>query len=362
MRLQGRRALVTGASGFVGGRLVEKLLIEEGAAVNCLTRDWSKAVWVSRTAADLLEGDVTDADAVGAAIQGCDLVIHCASGGTTRDQLNATNVAGTKCLLDAAVRLGVRRFVYVSSIAVLGASPPTGDIGEAAYDDGGRAYPASKIAAEKLVLDYAHRGALSATIIRPTFVWGPRSHLFTAGPLGMMRNRTFRWVDHGRGSCHAVYVDNLVESLILAAIRDGVEGKAFLVTDESGMTWRDFFGALLELAPEYPVGSVSSRSTLVRALCRLRETASGGVVSLAGSGKPVHVRAIRRFLRETELLTQRMGMPTYWDLLKFARSGPLDTSATRDILGYRPIKTFQDAMQETVQWVRMCMVQEQSTP
>lgn len=358
MRLAGKRVFLTGGCGFVGGRLAEKLLIEEGAAVNCLVRDLSKAVWLSRAQADLFLGDVNDTEAVRRAMAGCEIVMHCASGGSTRAELMRTNVDGTRNLLAIAQEQGVARFVHVSSIAVFGASPPAGELDERHHDDGGRAYPASKIAAEKVVLGEHGRGIDTRVIVRPTFVWGPRSQLFTAGPLRAMKAHRFVWIDEGRGICHAVYVDNLVEALVLAAVRHGVNGKAFLVTDGEDMTWRAFFQPLLALFPAVPVRSVASSNPLVRLLCRAREASAGAVDALAGPGKPIPLRVARRLLRETELLLAREGYPGLWDLRKFARVGALDTRGARDILGYRPVKTFQEAIAETLSWVRCHMGDE----
>lgn len=351
MRLAGRKVFLTGGCGFIGGRVAEKLLLEEGAVVHCLVRDLSKAVWLSRTRAELFVGGVNDAVAVRRAMAGCDAIIHCASGGNTRAELMRTNVGGMQTLLDAARDLGVDRFVHVSSIAVFGAAPAEGRLGLADFDDGGRAYPESKIATEKLFFSAAGEGIGSRVIVRPTFVWGPRSHLFTTGPLRAMKEHRFVWIDGGEGSCHAVYVDNLTEALILAAIRPNVDRKAFLVTDGQDMTWRDFFEPLLALFPGVRVRSINSRNPLVPWLCRLREGSANAVAALSGPGKSMPVRALRRLLRETELLLARRGYPGLWDLRKFARKGALDTRDADEILGYRPIRTFEEAIEETRRWV-----------
>lgn len=358
MRLAARKVFLTGGCGFVGGRVAEKLLLEEGAAVHCLVRDLSKAVWLSRTTADLFVGDVNDATAVRRAMEGCDVVIHCASGGNTRTELMHTNVEGMRVLIDAAKEVGVERFVHVSSIAVFGAAPAEGELTPADYDDGGRAYPESKIAAEKLFLGSAGEGIDTRVIVRPTFVWGPRSHLFTAGPLRAMKEHRFVWIDGGGGSCHAVYVDNLVEALILAATRPNVDGQGFLVTDGQEMTWREFFEPLLALFPPVQARSIDSRSILTPMLCRAREACAGRVAALSGPGKSLPVRALRRLLRETELLLARRGYPSLWDLRKFARKGGLDTRHTRDVLGYRPVKTFEAAIEDTRRWVLWHMADE----
>ncbi len=358
MRLPGKRVLVTGGTGFVGGRLVEKLLLEEGATANCLVRNWTKAVWVSRTTADLLPGDVNEPAAVAEAMRNCQFVMHCASGGSTREQFFQTNVAGTRCLLEAAEKQGVERFVYVSSIAVHGASPASGASAAAPYDDCGRAYSASKIAAEKLVLAFAQQGRVPTTIIRPTFVWGPRSHLFTQGPLKAMKAGRFHWIDEGAGTCHAVHVDNLVESLILAASQPKAIGQAFLITDEANITWREFFQPLLTLLGIHDVRSIRSRSLLTPWLCRLKDVSGSMVERLSGDGKSLPVRVVRRLFRELDVSISKRGIPSLWDLQKFARIGGLDTASSRDVLGYKPVLGFTAAVEQTLRWVKLQLADE----
>lgn len=358
MRLSGRKVLVTGSTGFIGSRLVEKLLLEEGASVNCLVRNWEKAVWVSRTAADLYPGDVTNVDMLNRAIAGCSVVMHCASGGTTRAELFRTNVEGTANLLEAAAKQRVERFVYVSSIAVHGSSPAPGTSAQSEYNDCGRAYSASKIAAEKVVLEYAARGSMQCVIIRPTFVWGPRSQLFTQGPLKAMRAGRFRWVDEGRGTCHAVHVDNLIESLLLAVTRDHLNGKAFLVTDEAGLTWREFFTPLLQLLEIPDAPSINSRSWRTQLMCRLKDASGAIVARLSGDGKSLPVRVVRRLFREVDVRLGQRGTLSLWDLQKYARSGTLDTDSTREELGYRPVLTFPEALEQTIAWIRLQLADE----
>ena len=352
MRLAGRRVFVAGGTGFVGGRLCERLLLEEGADVRVLVRDWARAVWVSRTMAELVQGNVTDRAAVEAAMHGRDIVFHCASGGSTRSEYFATNVDGTRTILEAARAAGVQRVVYVSSIAVHGPSPPPNADESAPFQSTGKAYGESKIAAERLVRQWVEAGELSIAVIRPTFVWGPRSALFTMNPLRAMKQGRFQLVDEGRGSCHAVHVDNLVEAMILAGVHPAAEGEAFFVTDPGQRTWAEFFQPLAELVGISSLPSISSRSPAVRWMSRAKDRLGTRLDLLAGNPAPLTRRIIRRTIRELHEVLARRGIPSEWDLEKFARRGGLESSKLQTKLGYEAVLEFDEGMNQTLAWVR----------
>lgn len=356
MRFSGKTVLVTGGSGFIGSRLVEKLILEEGANVRVLVRNWHKATWVSRTSADLLPGDVTDQKSIADALAGVDVVFHCASGGSTREQYFAINVEGTRNVLDAAARRGTR-LVYVSSSAVHGPVLTDGMNEHAPFVLTGKAYGESKIAAEQLVDSYEDR--VAATVIRPTFVWGPRSHLFTVGPAKAMAAGRFRLVNNGTGRCHAVYVDNLVESLLLAATEDSAVGRKFIVTDcQSGLTWREFFRPIAELVGRERLKSVSAGSPLIRRTAEVKSRLEATLNRLAGSPAPLLRRVRRRLIRETIVQLDRFGIPPVWDLEKFSQTAELDLSSLERDLKYRPVVDFETAVRDTVAWLKFHFADE----
>ena len=119
-----RRILVTGASGFIGGRVVEKLVRDRGARVRALVRDVAGAARIARFPVELVRGDVTDPPSVRAAASGCQAIIHCAYGNRgSATERHAVNVAGTRNVLDAAVAAQVDRVVHLSTLVVYGLTP-----------------------------------------------------------------------------------------------------------------------------------------------------------------------------------------------------------------------------------------------
>jgi len=197
------RVLITGANGFVGSHLARRCL-ESGDVVRCLVRREGVPQSLAGMPVELVVGDVTDAASLERAVAGVDIVYHLAArlSARTRDEMFRTNVAGTRNLVDAAVRAAtVRRFVFCSSIAAAGPSAPGRPRVE--DDDGApvSAYGASKALAERVVRARA-AGRLDVTIVRPPIVYGPRDRgllpVFASVGRGLRllvgASRTYSWV------------------------------------------------------------------------------------------------------------------------------------------------------------------------
>ncbi len=355
---RGRKVLVTGGTGFIGGRLVERLVLETGAQVRILVHNWSRAAWVARVPCEFMAGDVTDPVAVAAAVEGCSIIFHCASGGNSDAEYLHTNLNGTREVLEAAKRQGCSRIVYLSSVVVHGANPP----GEVAEDSPflptGRGYADSKIEAEKLIWQYWQDYHLPVVVLRPTFVWGPRSGQFTVGPVTSMKAGTFRLVDAGAGSCHAVYVDNLVDAMLLAAAKEAAVGQAFLITDGPDRTWGQYFKCYARMLGINSLRSVRSTSTLIKSAARLSGFLDRVLVRLSPNPAPIWRRGLRRSARIVRTWLAQKGIPTTWHLMLFARQGRLSIAKAQSLLGYVPRISLETGMHETEQWLRdqLCLI------
>lgn len=247
--LRGQTVLVTGATGFIGGRLVEHLVRAEGATVRALVRNFANAPRLARFAIDMIPGDLLSPEALDRAVAGCDVVFHCAygNGGDEAARKNVT-VKGTELLLETALRHKVRRFVHTSTFSVYG-DPPSGDLTEEAprrYT--GATYGDSKIDAEKLALAYCEKG-LSVAVVQPTIVYGPFGSTWTTKPIEQLATGRVILVNGGTGTCNAVYVDDVVAAMLRAAIVDGAHGQAFLISGPDAPAWSAFFQRLASLVP-----------------------------------------------------------------------------------------------------------------
>lgn len=240
------KALVTGASGFIGGHLVEEL-VRRGAEVTCLVRPTSRTGLLQGRPVSLAIGDLRDKPSLTSAVKDKDVVFHLAAVISAPDGevYGSANVQGTRNLVEACLAAGPgpRRFLFVSSIAAAGPSPE----GETPDEDGEPRpvsdYGRSKLEAEKLVL--AARDRLPVTILRPPNVLGPGQPELEEA-VKMMRRRIAPSVGNGRPQTNLIDVADLVRALILAAEDPRSIGQTYFVTDGRAYAWREIVRAVRE--------------------------------------------------------------------------------------------------------------------
>ncbi len=235
--------LVTGATGFIGGRLAERLIVEHGARVRALVRTFGRAARLARFPIELVQGDLTDAASVDRAVAGCDYVFHCAYGSDGQDDSRrVVNAQGTSNVLEAALAHHVKRVVHTSTVTVYG-NTPDGPLDETAPRvKTGFAYGDSKIEAEETALGFVNRG-LSVAVVQPTVVYGPFGTTFTIKPLQMMKSGRVILVNGGDGLANLVYVDDVVSGMLVAAVHEGAHAESFILSGPEPTTWRDFYAA-----------------------------------------------------------------------------------------------------------------------
>jgi len=215
------RALVTGATGFVGAA-VTRALLAEGWEVRVLVRGGSDRRNLAALAVEQAVGDLTDAQSLVRALDGCEAAFHVAADyrlwAPRPEELYRTNVDGTSHFLEAAQRAGVRRIVYTSSVATIGlpadGRPGTEDTAVGLADMIGH-YKRSKFLAEERAKDAAARG-VPVVIVNPSTPIGPGDVKPT--PTGQIvldaaRGRTPAYVDTGLNIAH---VDDVASGHLLA--------------------------------------------------------------------------------------------------------------------------------------------------
>ncbi len=260
------KALVTGATGFVGSHLVEALR-SGGHHVTALVRTPGKAAALAALGVEQVRGELSDRDALARAAEGRDAIFHVA--GLTAALHEAgylrANRDGTRALLEAAERAGAGRFVYMSSMAAAGPAmrgrPLTGSEPEAPVT----AYGRSKLAGESAV----RRSQLAWTIVRPPMVYGPRDRevlkVFHLARLGLAPV-----FGDGTQELSAVHAADLAGALVAAAATSGTAGATYYACHPEIFTSEAFVRA---------VGSAAGKRVTV-----LRIPLAVGRLALAGAG------------------------------------------------------------------------------
>jgi nucleoside-diphosphate-sugar epimerase len=314
---------LTGGSGFIGGRLIERLRAD-GHDVRALARSPSAAERVRARGAEPVAGDLADVAAMRAGAEGCELAFHAAAtlgDWGKREDFERGNVEGTSNALRACTEAGVRRFVHVGTEAALLAGRPLVDVDETAplRPDSPALYSATKARAEQAVLA-ANRDAFETVVVRPRFVWGVGDTTLLPAIVALVRSGRFAWIGGGRHRTSTTHVENAVEGLVLAATR-GRPGKAYFVTDGEPVVFHEFVSELIasqRLAPP-------SRS-IPAPLASL----------LASAG---------------ELAWRRLALPGRPPLTRFAywasaQECTIRTDKAREQLGYAPVKTIAGGLAE----------------
>lgn len=245
--MPGMATFVTGGSGFIGGRLVERL-VAEGRSVRALARSDASAERVAALGAEPVRGDIGDRASLAGAADGCEVAFHLAAHlgeWGPWDHFERGNVEGTCNALGACAEAGVRRFVHCSTEAALMAGEPLVHVDETAplQPDSPAPYPATKARAEREVRA-ANRDGFETVVLRPRFVWGKGDTTLLPGMIETVKAGKWAWIGGGRNVTDTAHVDNVVEGLLLA-VDKGRAGEAYFVTDDEPVVFREFVTALL---------------------------------------------------------------------------------------------------------------------
>lgn len=242
MTLNGKKVLVTGGTGFIGSRLVERLVVEQRAQVRVLVRHFAKVPRIARFSIELVPGDVSNPLSVEKAVQGCDVVFHCAYDfASDAEEQKRSGVSGTRNVCDAIIKSRTGRMVHLSTFAVY-APTVDGNLTELSpWPRTKNSYVAIKRKAERLVLSFHEKHELPVVVLQPTLVYGPFSPHWTVGTIQNLKTGLVPLTHGGEGYCNLVFIDDLIEAMLLAATQPDVSGETFLVSGKEPITWGAYY-------------------------------------------------------------------------------------------------------------------------
>lgn len=322
------RVLLTGGSGFLGSFVAEQLA-SEGHVVRALVRPRSdKNILEKLPRVEFVAGAIENAPSLRPAMEGVDAVVHVAGIVKARKPSDffEVNAHGTRNLVDAALeRGGLKRFVYVSSLAAVGPSRDGAPVAESAEPHPVTHYGRSKLEGERAVL--AASGRMPATIIRPPLIYGPRDRE-TLAFFTSVRNGVLPMMGDGRNTLSVVYVSDCASAVVRAVGSNGApSGRAYFIDDGKVHVWREALGAI-----EAALGRRALvRFGMPRGVVKVAAAATQLWGSMTGTAQMLTLDKVRE-----------LSQP-HW-----VCSGE---GARRD-LGWAPQVSWTEGVQRTVKWYR----------
>jgi nucleoside-diphosphate-sugar epimerase len=287
---------------------------------------------LDRIGAEVIRGDILNAEAVGKAVDGADVVVHCAAKVGDQgpvDDYRAVNVEGLRGLLQACKGKQLSRFVHMSSLGVYEARHHYGtDESEplpANHIDG---YTQTKVEADRLALEYQQKRGVPVVVLRPGFVYGSRDRTVLPKLIKRMTNGKIHYLGGDRRALNTIYIGNLVDAVFLAVEKPGAIGQVYNLTDGEVVSKRRFFEAVSD-----GMGLPRSKQRLPRWLA--------GIVA----------RVLERRMRRADARgKQPIITPAQFKFLLLNLDFSIE-KAKRE-LGYRARFTFDQGMRETLAWYK----------
>ncbi len=320
------RVLVTGASGFVGGHVVQALRAH-GLAVRCLVRPTSRLDFIQPTAAELFIGDVTDATTLEPALSGIDAVVHCAgvTQAPSRSEYFRINEGGSRNLFVACSRRKnqISRIVHISSLAALGPTRDDRPLTEASPPHPVNDYGESKLASQRLAESFMRE--LPIGVMMPPAVYGPRDDGFLI--FFKLVKRGFMLLI-GREARHLslIYVKDLAEAVVAVLCNEQAAGKAYFVEDGCTQSWTSVGEAIGQALNRKPK-TICLPIPLAKSIGKLGDLSS----KITGTTGLVNSQKFREFLQ---------------------RAWVCSSQRLRDELGFRPQYSLERGIRETLSWYR----------
>lgn len=345
-----QRVLITGASGFLGGRVAELMHLSDAYEPVAAIRHWSRAARIARYPIEVTLCDILDEEQVDASVAKVDAIVHCAKA-DDRESI----VSGTKNLLDAAVKHGIKKFVFLSTAEVYGPEVQGTITEDNPTPHSGRLYGDAKIEAEDVCREYADRVPLH--ILRPSLIYGPFSTSWSIDiAKRLLSGKWGQFEEHGDGYANLVYVDDLARCILSSLASHAKSGEAYNVNGPDELTWNTYFSlfnAALGL-PELPSISTAKSRLRTWAMDKVDRVADKILDRYEDKLMEIYLQGgwMSRLMKKVKgELNSTPSSGELHDL--FARKALYSDLKAQLELGYQPQTAIDQGIQLTVDWLKL---------
>ncbi len=241
------KALITGATGFIGSHLLETL-VEKKWDITCLARPQSQTGAIEKMPVRIHRGHLDNQDVLESAVEGQDYIFHLAARirPAPPEAYDRANHRLTRDLANACLRKNqeVKRFVYISSISVAGPTPPGQYFDETHSPNPASEYGRTKLKGEQALKEIWDK--LPATIIRPPNVYGARQQE-TEILIGLIHKRIAPLLKDEGKSTSLIYIKDLIRGILLATESPEAQSQTYYLTDGEGYSWREIILTLKKI-------------------------------------------------------------------------------------------------------------------
>jgi nucleoside-diphosphate-sugar epimerase len=304
-----KQVLVTGATGFLGQTIIRKLLAH-GTAVRALVRTPQKSALLSGLGAEIVVCDIRDT-AIHSALTDVDTVIHCAAaigpGSLPREVFHSINVEGTRNLVEGLIgSRTLRRFVHVSTVAVVGETDPKNPADENATCRPLDVYGETKLLGEQLVL-IAARSGFPVVVARPMWIYGSSSTV-TANLFRKIAQRKLPMIGRATNTMQPIAIEDTAEGLLKCALTPGVEGCVYNLAGPEILTIRSICETIADL-----MGTTLPNIPLPLSLATLLAAISESIFPALGMTPPLTRKKLDFFRRNNSYSIARARRELDWN-------------------------------------------------